>query len=152
MYTDLPSAFPVHSFKSMLYVFVVYVYDLNTILVHAMPSKNIGAMINAFTKILATLATCNYHPTLNLMDNECSKAIEAHICKNNMDIHLVPPHNHWVNTTERVIATFKEHFIAGLSTIDKDCPLQLWGEFSPQVKLTLNHLRFSRRDPTKSTN
>ena len=152
MYTDLPGAFPVRSFRSMQYIFVAYVYDLNAILVRAMPSKNDGAMIAAFTDILATLATRDYHPTLNVMDNECSKAVEAHIRKNNMDIHLVPPHNHRVNAAERAIATFKEHFIAGLATVDKDCPLQLWDEFLPQVELTLNLLRFSRRDPSKSAN
>ena len=76
------------------------------------------------------------------MDNECSKAVAAHIRKNDMDIHLVPPHNHRVNAAERAIATFKEHFIAALATVDKDCPLQLWDEFLPQVKLTLNLLVF----------
>jgi hypothetical protein len=134
----------------MQYIFVAYVYDLNAILMRTMPSKNDGAMIDAFTDILATLAARDYHPTLNVMDNECSKAVTAHIHKNNMDIHLVPPHNHRVNAAERAITTFKEHFIAGLTTVDKDCPLQLWDEFLLQVELTLNLLRFSRRDPTKS--
>jgi hypothetical protein len=69
-----------------------------------------------------------------------------------MDIHLVPPHNHRVNAAERAIATFKEHFISALATVDKNCPLQLWDDFLPQVELTLNLLRFSRRDPTKSAN
>ena len=69
-----------------------------------------------------------------------------------MDIHLVPPHNHRVNAAESAIATFKEHFILALATVDKDCPLQLWDDFLPQVELTLNLLRFSRRDPTKSAN
>ncbi len=32
------------------------------------------------------------------------------------------------------------------------CPLQLWDEFLPQVELTLNMLRFSRRNPNKSAN
>ena len=131
MYTNLPGAFPARSFKSMQYVFVAYVYDLNAILVRAMPSKIDGPMIDAFTEILGTLAARNYHPTLNLMDNECSKAIDAHICKNNMDIHLVLLHNHWVNAAECAIATFKEHFIAGLATVDKNCPLQLWDDFLP---------------------
>ena len=47
---------------------------------------------------------------------------------------------------------FQEHFIAALATVDAHCPLQLWDEFLPQVELTLNMLRFSRRDPTKSAN
>ncbi len=39
MYTNITGAFPVRSFKSMQYIFVAYVYDLNAIIVHAMPSR-----------------------------------------------------------------------------------------------------------------
>ncbi len=49
MYTNLLGAFPVRSFKSMQYIFVAYIYDLNAKLVRAMPSKNNAAMITAFT-------------------------------------------------------------------------------------------------------
>jgi hypothetical protein len=133
-------------------VFVAYIYDLNAILVRAMPSRNDGTMIAAFTSILTNLNACGYAPTLNVMDNECSKAVKAHIRTNSMDIHLVPPHNHRVNAAEHAIATFKEHFISALATVDKDCPLQLWDDFLPQVEPTLNLIQFSCRDPTKSTN
>jgi hypothetical protein len=33
MYTDLTGAFPIRSFKNMQYIFVAYIYDLNTIIV-----------------------------------------------------------------------------------------------------------------------
>jgi hypothetical protein len=112
MYTDGTGVFPVQSFRNMQYVFGAYIYDLNAILVRAMPSKNDGAMIAPFKDILATLNTRGYAPTLNVMDNECSKTVEAHIRSNNMDIHLVPPHHHRVNVAERAIATFKEHYIS----------------------------------------
>jgi hypothetical protein len=36
--------------------------------------------------------------------------------------------------------------------MDMHFPLQLWDEFLPQVELTLNMLRFSRRNPNKSAN
>ncbi len=94
MYINLPGVFPIGYFKSMQYMFIAYIYDLNTILVHAMPSKNNAAMITAFTKILATLAVRGYKPTLKVTDNECSKMVEAYIKSNKMHIHLVPPHNH----------------------------------------------------------
>jgi hypothetical protein len=69
-----------------------------------------------------------------------------------MNIQLVPPHNHCVNATERAIATFKEHFVAALATVDMLCLLQLWDKFLPQVKLTLNLLWFSHRNPRVSAN
>jgi hypothetical protein len=138
----------------MQYIFVAYIYDLNAILVRAMPSKNDAALITAFTNILTALTARGCMPTLNVTDNECSKMVEveAYIKSNKTDIHLVPPHNHCINAAKCAIATFKEHFIAGLAMVNKNCPLQLWDEFLHQVELTLNLLRFSRRDPRKSAN
>jgi hypothetical protein len=60
------------------------------------------------------------------MDNECSTAFERYIWSEKIKIQLVPPHNHRANAAERAIATFKEHFIAALATVNQLCPLQLW--------------------------
>ena len=131
----------------MQYLFVAYVYDLNAIIVHAMPTQTDASMITAFTEVIATLRARGYHPALNVMDNECSAAVEKSIKSSKTNIQLVPPHNHCVNATKSAVATFKEHFIAALATVDKLCPLQLWDEFLPQVELTLNMLRFLCRNP-----
>ena len=152
MYTDLTGAFPVRSFKNMQYIFVAYIYDLNAIVVRPMPARTDAAFITAFTDVFDTLRAQNYQPILNVMDNECSKAVERHIRTAQLDIQLVPPHNHRVNAAERAIGTFKAHFVAALATVDMNCPLQLWDEFLPQVELTLNLLRFSRRNPLISAN
>jgi hypothetical protein len=152
MYTDLTGAFPVRSFKNMQYIFVAYIYDLNAIIVRAMPTHTNAAMITAFKEVIAVLRTRGYRPALNVMDNKCSTAVEKYIRLENINIQLVPPHNHQANAAERAIATFKEHFIAAFATVDQLCPLQLWDEFLPQVELTLNMLRFSRRNPKISAN
>jgi hypothetical protein len=86
------------------------------------------------------------------MDNECSTAVEQYIHSEKINIQLVPPHNHQANAAERAIATFKEHFIAALATVDQLWPLQLWNEFLPQVELTLNMPRFSCPNPKISAN
>jgi hypothetical protein len=135
VYINLSGKFFVQSFKFMQKIFVAYIYDLNTILVCAMPSKNDATMITAFTNTLAALVARGYMPTLNITDNECSKMAQAYIKSNKMDIHLVPPHNHCVNPTKRTIAAFKEHFIMGLVRMNKNCPLQLWDKFLHQVEL-----------------
>jgi hypothetical protein len=96
-------------------------------------------MVTAFTKVITILKAGGYQPALNVMDNECSAAVEKYIRSENINIQLVPPHNHRVDATERAIPTFKEHFIAALATMDTHCPLQLWDEFLPQVKLTLSY-------------
>jgi hypothetical protein len=77
-----------------------------------------------------------------VMDSECSAAVEKHIKASKINIQLVPQHNHRVNTAKQAIATFKEHFISALATLDKLCPLEL----------TLNMLCFSRRNPDQSAN
>jgi hypothetical protein len=147
MYTNITGAFPVRSFKSMHYVFVAYIYNLNAIIVWAMPSCTNASMVQAFTKVIG-----GYHPVLNVMDYKCSAAAEKYIRSKTINIQLVPPHNNRVNTAEHAVATFKEHFIAALVTMDMLCPLQLWDEFPPQVKLTLNMLHFSQQNPKKSAN
>jgi hypothetical protein len=152
MYTDLTGAFTVRSFKNMIYIFVAYIYDLNAIIVRPMASCTDASFIAAFTEVFAILRARDYQPALNVMDNECSKAVEKHIRANRMTIQLVPLHNHRVNAAKRAIGTFKEHFVAALATIDNLCPLQLWDESLPQAELTLNMLRFSRRNPLISAN
>ncbi len=152
MYTDLTGSFPVRSFKNMQYMFVAYVYDLNVIIVHAMPTRSDTAMITAFKEVIAVLQTRGYCPTLNVMDNKCSTVVEQYISSEKINVQLVPTHNHRANAAEQAFATFKEHFIAVLATVDQLCPLQLWDEFLPQVELMLNMLRFSHRNPKISAN
>jgi hypothetical protein len=140
MYTNLPGAFPVHSFKSMQCIFVAYIYNLNAILVHAMPYKNNAAMITAFTKNLANLAARGYKPTLNITDNECSKTVEVYIKSNKMDIHLVPPCNHRINAAKHAIATFMKHSLQGWSLSTGTAPYNCGMNFCPKLS---SHSTFS---------
>jgi hypothetical protein len=50
MYTNITSAFLVSSFKSMQYVYVSYIYNLNAIIVRAMPSCTNASMAQASPK------------------------------------------------------------------------------------------------------
>jgi hypothetical protein len=86
MYTDLTGAFPVRSFKNMQYIFVVYIYDLNAIIVHPMPSQTDASFIAAFIEVFNILQARDYQPALNIMDNECSKTAKMHIQFNKMEI------------------------------------------------------------------
>ena len=74
MYTNITDTFPGRLFKSMQYIFVAYVYDLNAIIVSAMSSRKDTSMVTAFTEVIATLKAGGYTPILNVMDNECSAA------------------------------------------------------------------------------
>ncbi len=73
MYTDITGAFPVCSFNSMQYMFVAYIYNLNAIIIRAMPSctnASITSMVKAFTEVLSILKSGGYDPALNVMDNK----------------------------------------------------------------------------------
>ncbi len=66
------------------------------------------------------------------------------------ELQLVEHHSHRVNGAERAIQTFKDAFISALATTDKDFLLQLWDRLTPQVIITLNLMRASHIDLTKS--
>ncbi len=94
MYTNITGTFPVRSFKSMQYVFVAYIYNINAIIVRAMPSCTDASMLQSFTKVISILKSSGYHPALNIMDNKCSAAVQKYIRSEAVNIQLVPPHNH----------------------------------------------------------
>jgi hypothetical protein len=58
-----------------------------------------------------------------------------------------PPHCHRRNAAETAIRTFKEHFVAGLSSVHPKFPLYLWDRLLPRTEITLNLLQTSRLHP-----
>jgi hypothetical protein len=44
------------------------------------------------------------------------------------------------STAEIAIRTFKEHFVAGLSSVDPKFTLHVWYRLVPQAEITLNLL------------
>jgi hypothetical protein len=122
-----------------------------------MPSKNDAAMTTTFTDILAALAACGYTPTLNVTDNKCSKIVEAYIKSKKRDIHLVPYHIHHVNATERIISTFKEHFIAGLATVDRrtapsNCGTNFYNKSNSHSAVFASHAMIPSKSPNEEVN
>jgi hypothetical protein len=57
-----------------------------------------------------------------------------------MTYKLVPPYCHRYNAAERCIRTFKEHFVAGFSSVDPYLPMHLWDHLLSQAEMTLNLL------------
>jgi hypothetical protein len=91
-----------------------------------------------------------YKPKVNIMDNQATRAIKEYLITQNCALQLVEPHNHRVNAAERAIQTFKNRFIGALGTTDSEFPVQLWDKLAPQVQGSINLLRPSRINPTKS--
>jgi hypothetical protein len=76
IYSDLTGSFPVESYTGMNYIFVCYVYKLKTILVRTMKDRENEDMITAFKICHDELNSKGHHPTLHVLDNECSRAVK----------------------------------------------------------------------------
>ena len=125
---------------------MAYVYGPNAIIVRAMRNRSDAEMIKAYKSIYEYLESKGFKPQFNVTDNECSKTIKDYLKQQKTTVQIVEPDNHRVNAAERAIQTFKNHFIAGLSTVDPNFPMQLWDELLPQAQDTLNLLRMSRKN------
>ncbi|KAL7480670.1 hypothetical protein ACHAW6_006341, partial [Cyclotella cf. meneghiniana] len=150
IYTDQTGAFPVTSYHSNKYQFVAYEYRSNAILVRAIKDQTDKSLIGAFRDVYEYLTDRGFKPKLNVMDNQCSKAVEKYIRSTKATIQLVNPDDHRVNAAERAIQTWKEHWLSGMGTLDPNCPIQLWCQFIEQGQDTLNLLRVSRVNPKLS--
>jgi hypothetical protein len=100
--------------------------------------------------IIQSLIHRGLKPLLQRLDNEASLALRNYLTTQGITYQLAPPHIHRRNNAERGIQTFKNHFIAGLCSVDPNFPLKLWDRLLPQATITLNLLRKTRIIPRMS--
>jgi hypothetical protein len=129
---------------------VCYVYECNYFKVIPMRSRSALKWVKAYESIHQELTVKGFKPKLQTLDNEASTALKNFFTVNDIAYQLVPPHCHRRNAAERSIRTFKEHFVAGLSSVDPAFLLHLWDILLPQAEITLNLLRTSRLHPQLS--
>ena len=89
----------------------------------------------------------NCKPKLKIMDKESSTAVKRYIKNANVNYQIVKLNNLRVNAAERAIRTFKNNFVAGLSSVHPKFPMYLWDELLPQSFITLDLLQKSRTFP-----
>ncbi len=90
-------------------------------------------------------------PQKHVMDNEISKTMKNHICKEcKLTLELVPPGCHRRNVAEVAIHNFKSHFLSVLAGVTNDFPPSLWDRLLPQTEITLNLLCQSNALPNIS--
>ena len=134
IYTDQTGHFTLPSSSGNKYLFICYDYDSNYINAIPMATKSQDQILKAYKTAIAMLQAKGLHPKLQRLDNEASQALINEIDHNNIDLQL----------------TFKNHFIAGLCSVDPSFPLHLWDKLLPQAIITLNLLRPSRINPNLS--
>ena len=150
-YMDLPGRFPHKSSRGHEYLLVVYDYDSNAILVEPLPSRQAAVINKAWKKIHTKLRKGGNEPKLYIIDNEVSNELKQSMNKNEVKYQLAPPYMHRTNAAERAIRTFKNHFIAGLSSLPAAFPMSEWDRLLFQAELSLNLLRNSRVNPKLSS-
>eukprot|EP00978_Attheya_sp_CCMP212_P005971 scaffold13447_cov59-Attheya_sp.AAC.4 len=81
-------------------------------------------MTRVFSELADLLKDRGFKPQYHVLDNEYSAAMKREINKRSITYQLALPGIHRQNNAERVIQTFKNHFLAGLCTVDTSFPLQ----------------------------
>ena len=150
IYTDQTGRFPVTSATNNKYIFVLYDHDSNAILAEPLKNRKGQTLIDAFLKLTNLLKSRGMQPKFQILDNEASVELKKAITTQNIKFQLAPPNIHRRNAAERAIRTFKNHFIAGLASVDPDFPLHQWDQLIDQAVITLNLLRPARLNPALS--
>ena len=149
-YLDLTGKFPFQSSRGNNYILVAYHHDANAILAEAIKNRGAETITAGWKLINEKCEKAGIQPNTYIIDNEASKELKKAMEKKNINHKLVPPHMHRTNLAERAIQTFKNHFKAGLATVDPDFPSAEWDRLLPQALLTLNLLRTARVNPNLS--
>jgi hypothetical protein len=126
IHSDQTGCFPITSSRGNKYIMIVYGYDLNAILAEPLKSRTEQELLRACTKLHTYLTQRGLKPVLQRLDNEAPGKLKQYMTDNNVAFQLVPPHLHRHNAVEKAISTWKDHFIATLSTTNPSYPLHLW--------------------------
>jgi hypothetical protein len=151
LYTDMTGKFPVRSSKGNSYVMLCYIYDCSYVQVIPIKSRSDSEWVKAYESIYQELTVKGFKPKLQTLDNEASTTLKNFFTVNNIAYQLVPHHCHRRNTAERAIRTFKEHFVAGISSVDPSFPMHLWDRILPQAEISCGHLVCIRSSPPPRT-
>jgi len=79
-------------------IFIMYYWTSNSNQATPIKGAKDETMVEAFKMNIEYLNKRGFKPKFNIMDNVASKAIRAYLEEENIDFHLVEPHNHRANT------------------------------------------------------
>jgi len=146
LHSDLTGALPVIGYNKSKYIVIFYCEEKNYIHAIDVTSRQGPVLLAALQKSIQFFAIHGVNTTAMRMDNECSELLKHHLRSFNISLELTPASQHRRNKAERAIRTYKNHFIAANSGIDKDCPSDQWPRFMDQIEITLNLLRKSNNN------
>lgn len=150
--TDQTGKLPTTSRRGHKYLFILYSYDPNSILVRPMKSREEKEFLRVHEEVIEYLEKRGLKPSIQRLDNEASKEYKQQIEIYNMKYQLTPAQIHRRNIAERAIQIFKNHFITILAGVNSQFPKNEWDQLLPQAEITINLLRSSRINHNLSAN
>ena len=149
-YMDATGRFPHCSSRGNEYVLIGYHPPSNAILGVPLKNRQAATITKAWKLLHDQFSVGGLQPSTWILDNETSSELRTAMIKKKLNYQLVPPHNHRANAAERAIQSFKNHFKAGLASLDPDFPIAEWDRLLTQAFLTLNLLRTASTNPQLS--
>jgi hypothetical protein len=147
VHTNQTSTFPMTSLQGYQYIMVGIHLGANYIFCELMKNRMEDEMINAYQHMVDRMKISRLGLKHHQYDNVCSEKLKLCIRRNGMTHKLVPPDNHRRNIAERVIQTFKNHFVSIFSGVNNWFPLSLWCHLVKPAELTVNLLGQSNVTP-----
>jgi len=150
LFTDQTGRFPVASNHGNNDIVIFYAVVPNYIKSYPIKSRHRAEFLKAYEEVYQFLRLHGYCPQLHKFDNETSQDIEHFITKNNAQFQYTPPALHRINTAERAIRTWKNHFVAIQAGTPHTYRLSNWCKDMEQTDITLNMLRPCTTNPLLS--
>ena len=122
--TELTGRLPATSNRGKKYLFILYKYNSNCILVCPMKNRTEKEFIPVFQYLHGNLTKRGLKPNYMQLDNKASPVFQSLLKDKCIDYQLAPPGMHRRNAAERAISTFKDHFIAGICATEPYFPMQ----------------------------
>ena len=126
-YGDFTGAFPFKSSRGSKYLYILYSYNSNAILVEPLKTRQAVEIKKAWEKLYQQLTQHGHKMSNFLLDNVFSQDFKKSFNKYNIECQFVPPHIHRANAAERAIRTFKSHFFGELVLLRSTIPIWQWG-------------------------
>ena len=121
LYTDDTGRLPIKARSGNQYLMVAYHCDSNAILVAPFKTRKDKHRLEAYKSIMTHLRINGMGVNIQILDIDASSKFN-HLITEDLGIkyQLVPPDIHIRNAAERVIQTFKSHFLSILAGIAPD--------------------------------
>ena len=123
VHSDQTGALPILGKNKERLIAIFFDETSNYISAIPLPDKSSKSLLAATKQALHFFASHGSKTTVLRLDNEISDSVKDFLRKENVTIDLTPVGQHRRNKAERAIRTYKNHHIATLSGVDKECLL-----------------------------